>query len=118
MSSRHILIQRLDGIRPAHLAILLVHIVGARPGIVADPDAEVLDLEGPLLVDDVQRDDLAVGLLDLAQLHQEVPEAGFGHDSVRRKDPHAVEFRGWVRLGGEVAPDNLVFCETTWERMC
>ena len=118
MSGRHILIQRLHRIRPAHLAVLLVHVVGARSRIVADPDAEVLHLEGSLLVDDIQADDLAVRLLDFAQLHEEVPEAGFCDDGVRGEDAHSVELWGWVVLGGQVPADDLVFCEATWEMRC
>jgi len=75
MSGRHILVKCLDGICPAHFAILLVHVVGARSRIITNPDAKVLDLEGSLLVDDVQGDDLTIGLLDFAKLHQKVPEA-------------------------------------------
>lgn len=74
MSGGHILVESFNRIRPAHLSVLLVHIVGARPRIVADPDAEVLDLKRAFLVDDVQRNDLAIRLLDLAQFHEEVPE--------------------------------------------
>jgi hypothetical protein len=118
MSSRHILIQRLDSIRSAHLTIFLVHVVGARSRIIADPDAEVLDLEGPLLVNDVQGDNLAVGLLDLAEFHQEVPEAGFGHDGIGCEYAHAVELGRWVGLGWQMPPDNLVFCEATCKLTC
>jgi hypothetical protein len=115
MSGRHILVECLDGIRPAHLAILLVHVVGAGSRIIANPDAEILDLEGSLLVDDVQGDDLAVGLLDLAELHQEVPEAGLGNDCVGCEYTHAVELWRWVGLGRQVTPNDLVFCEATCE---
>ena len=113
MSSRHILIHRLDCLRPAHLAILLVHVVGARARIVADPDAEVLDLEGPFLMNDVEGDDLAVRLLDLAQFHQEIPESRLGNYGVGSEDAHAVELWGGVGFGGQVPADNLVLCEAT-----
>lgn len=75
VTSSHILVQRLNRIGSCHLSVLLVHVVGARPGVVADPDTEVLDLEGALLVDLVESNDLTVGLLDLAQFHQEIPES-------------------------------------------
>jgi hypothetical protein len=117
MSGGHILVECLYGIRPAHLAILLVHVVGAGSRIIANPDAEVLDLEGSFLVNDVQGDDLAVGLLDLAELHQEVPEAGLGNDGVGCEYTHAVELWGRVGLGRQVAPNDLVFCEATCESM-
>jgi len=113
MSGGHILVKGLDGIGAAHLTVLLVHVVCAGAGVVTDPDTEVLDLEGSLLVNDVQGDDLAVGLLDLAQLHEEVPETGLGDHGVGCKDSHAVEFRGRVGVGGQVAPDDLVFLKAT-----
>lgn len=47
----HVLVQSLDGLGPGHLTVLLVHVVSAGAGVVADPDTEVLDLQGVLLVD-------------------------------------------------------------------
>lgn len=47
----HVRVERLGGVHPRHLTVLLVHVVGAGPRVVADPDAEVLDLLGVLLVD-------------------------------------------------------------------
>ena len=47
----HVGVQSLDGIRPRHLTVLLVHVVGTGPRVVAEPDAEVLDLQGVLLLD-------------------------------------------------------------------
>lgn len=46
----HVLVESLDGVGSRHLAVLLVHVVGAGAGVVTDPDTEVLDLEGALLV--------------------------------------------------------------------
>ena len=48
----------------------------------------------------IQTDNLAVRLLYFAQLHKEVPEAGFGDDIVGRENTHAVELRRWVGLRG------------------
>lgn len=47
----HIGVEGLDGVCPGHLTVLAVHVVGAGAGVVADPDTEVLDLLGVLLVD-------------------------------------------------------------------
>ena len=71
-----------------------------------EPDAEVLDLQGLLLLDLLDRDDLAGGLLELPQLPEEVPEPGLGHDLVRGEDPHAVERSLRLILGRELAPDD------------
>jgi len=51
MASRHVLVQSLDSVGPRHLAVFLIHVVGAGARIVTNPDAEVLDLKGMLLVD-------------------------------------------------------------------
>lgn len=113
VAGSHILVQSLDGLGAAHLSVLLVHVVGAGPGIVTDPDTEVLDLQRAFLVDDVDSDNLSVRLLDLAQLHQKVPEARLGDHGVGCEDAHAVQLRGRVRVGGQVTPDHLVFLKTT-----
>ena len=47
----HVGVEGLDGIRPRHLTVLLVHVVGTGPRVVTEPDAEVLDLQGVLLLD-------------------------------------------------------------------
>jgi hypothetical protein len=96
----HILVKGIDGGNTGHLTVLLVHVVSAGAGVVADPDTEVLDLLGALLVDLanvsiplflpsvqthlvscavcgthlVDGDDLAVRLLNLSELAEEVPE--------------------------------------------
>ena len=62
----------------------------------------------------VQGNDLSICLLDFSQLGEKVPESGFGNDCVGSEDSHAVEFRGWVGLGRQVAADDLVFVEATW----
>lgn len=98
VTGSHILVESLDGGDTGHLTVLLVHVVGAGARVVADPDAEVLDLLWALLVDLsmsvcrfpscqwtsrstttathlVDGDDLAVRLLDLPELAEEVPES-------------------------------------------
>lgn len=51
VAGSHVLVESLNSLGPGHLAVLLVHVVGAGARVVADPDAEVLDLQGVLLVD-------------------------------------------------------------------
>ena len=51
MAGSHILVESVDGSNTGHLTVLLVHVVGTGARIVADPDTEVLDLLGALLVD-------------------------------------------------------------------
>lgn len=61
----------------------------------------------------VQRNDLAVGLLDLAELAKEVPEAGLRDDIVGSEDAHPVKLGGRVGLTGEVTANDLVLLKTT-----
>ena len=46
----HVLVEALDSINTGELTELLVHVVGARTRVVAEPDTEVLDLQWLLLV--------------------------------------------------------------------
>ena len=50
VAGSHVLVERLDGISTGELTELLVHVVGARTRVVAEPDTKVLDLQGLLLV--------------------------------------------------------------------
>jgi hypothetical protein len=43
---------------------------------------------------------------------QEIPKTRLRNDLVRCEDAHAVDFRSWVRLGGQVAADDLEFLKT------
>lgn len=140
----HVLVEGLDGVGAGHLAVLTVHVVSAGARVVADPDANVLDLEGVLLVDLVgaliprlvevyachmawqshvrnetgftdlvEADDLTVGLLDLPQAGEEVPETALGNNRVGRKDAHTVELRSGLGVSGQMAPNDLVFLQAT-----
>ena len=51
VTGSHVGVQSLDGICAGHLTVLTVHVVSTGTGVVADPDTEVLDLEGVLLVE-------------------------------------------------------------------
>lgn len=61
----------------------------------------------------VQRDDLSVGLLDLSQLGEEVPESASCDDIVWCKDTHAVELWCWVGVRRQMTPNDLVFLQAT-----
>lgn len=113
VAGSHVGVERVNGICSGQLTVLLVHVVRAGTRVVSDPDAKVLDLEGVLLVDHLDADDLTGGLLDLLETTQEVPVSGLGDRLVGSEDGHAVEGGGRVSLGGQVAPDDLVFLKTT-----
>lgn len=50
MPGSHVLVETLDGVRAGELAILLVHVVCTRAGVVTEPDTEVLYLQRLLFV--------------------------------------------------------------------
>lgn len=68
MPRSHVLVHGLDSRCTRELTELLVHVVGAGARVVADPDTEVLDFQGLLLVDLVDADNFTAGLLDFLQL--------------------------------------------------
>lgn len=130
MSSSHILVQSIHRVCPRQLPVFLVHVVGAGTRIVSNPDAEILHSRRSLLMDlsatssaasfvnvffimsyHVECDDLSVRLLDLLQLHEEVPESRFGHNIVGSEDTHAVKFRRGIGLRWQVAANDLIFLE-------
>lgn len=51
MPGSHITVAHRDSSRHAHVSVLAVHVVGARTGIITQPDAKVLDLGGRALGD-------------------------------------------------------------------
>jgi len=67
VAGSHVGVEGLDGRNSGQLAVLLVHVVRARAGVVSEPDTEVLDLLGVLLVDSLDADNLTGGLLDLSE---------------------------------------------------
>lgn len=64
VSCCHVLVKRFNGIGTAEFAELLVHVVCARAGVVAEPNTKVLDLQRLLLIYDVDADDFTARLLD------------------------------------------------------
>ena len=51
MAGTHVSVALGDGTSGLGVSVLSVHVVGARSGVVSDPDAEVLDETGGLLSD-------------------------------------------------------------------
>ena len=51
VAGSHVLVERLNGVGTGELTELLVHVVCAGAGVVAEPDTEVIDLQWLLLAD-------------------------------------------------------------------
>ena len=105
----HLVVHLVDGTDAGGVPELLVQVVDAGPRSVTEEDAEVLDGAGLLLGQLVDGEELAVRLLDLGKLAQEVPEARLGHNVVLGEDAHAVHLGGGVSISGDAATDNLIF---------
>jgi hypothetical protein len=61
----------------------------------------------------VEADDLTVGLLDLPQAGEEVPETALSNNRVGRKNAHTVELGSRLGVSGQMAPNDLVFLQAT-----
>lgn len=82
--------------------------------VLTDRKSAQLGTGGRVYSYSLDADNLASSLLDLSETSQEVPESGLGDRLVGGKDGHAVHVRGWVGLGRQMAPDDLVFLKTTY----
>lgn len=111
MTSSHVPVALSNGPGYRQVTVLPIHVVRARPGVVPQPDAEVLDLDRCLLGYLLNRNDLPRRLLELLQLSQKVPESGLGDNLIRREYPHLVERRALLLFGGELAPNHLEFLQ-------
>ena len=115
MRSGHLLVALLHSAEERSVTVLLVHVVSAGAGVVAQLDAVVLHLL--VLFVDLPRsrptrylvhgEDLTGSLLLLQSVH-ETPVAGLGRHRVRSEQSRSVHLRLGVRLGGESAANDLV----------
>lgn len=74
MAGSHVAVALGDGTADGQVAVLTVHVVSSRTRVITQPDAEVLDLQWSLLILALDGDNLTGGLLEFAQLAQEIPE--------------------------------------------
>ena len=73
MTGSHVSVALCDSRTDSKVTVLPVHVVGSRPRVIPQPNAEVLDVGRPLLTDLLNRDNFAVGFLDLLKVGHEVP---------------------------------------------
>lgn len=99
----HLGVQLLHSGGEGGVTELLVHVVDATAGDVAEPHTVRLDHTVVLLEDLVDSEDLTSHLLQLVQAGHEVPEAGLGGDLVGGEDLHAEDIGLRVFLGGLLA---------------
>lgn len=113
VAGSHVVVKRLDSIGAGELTVLLVHVVGARAGIVANPDPKVLHRGRALLENLVDADDFPVRLLNTTQTSEKVPETRLGNYLVGCKNAHAVELGLRMSLAGQMASNDLVLVDAT-----
>ena len=115
MRSGHLLVALLHSAEERSVTVLLVHVVRAGAGVVAQLDAVVLHLL-VLLVNLprsrpnrylVHGEDLTGSLLLLQSVH-EIPVAGLGRHRVGSEQSHSVNLRLRIHLGGQSAANDLV----------
>lgn len=111
MTSAHVTVALCDGTPNGQITVLAVHVVCARTRIVAQPYAEILNLDWRRFVYLFQGDDFAGGFLELLQLTQKVPETGFGDNVVRSEYTHFIQRRLWLLLAGQLTANDLVFLQ-------
>lgn len=113
VSGSHVLVKGFDSGDSADVSDFLVHVVGARSGVVSNPDAEVLDLSWVSFVDLVDRDDFTGSSLDLVQFLQEVPVTRLGNHFVWSKDSHSEQLWFRNRFSWQTTANNLVFLQVS-----
>merc|ERR1740137_355277 len=87
----HISVALSNGASAANVAVLTVHVVRSRPGVVSHPDSEVLYLGGGSVASLCHSEDLPVHLSHFLQLPQEVPESRLSDHLIGSKDGHFVD---------------------------
>merc|ERR1719431_2246924 len=109
----HVPVALGDGCGHGEVPVLAVHVVGAGPGVVLQPDSEILDLKRLPLSDLLHGHDLSGGFLELPKLPQEIPKARLCNNLVSGKNSHPVKRCYGLALGGELASDDTVFLQCT-----
>lgn len=107
----HFSVQLTDGAVQRDVTVLLVHVVVASPGLVAEDNAEGLDVGGSALEDLVDGEDLSLGALGLQLATQVVPELGLSDDLVPSEEADGVDLGGGVLLGGHLAAKHEVLTD-------
>ena len=88
ITSSHVAVVLGDGGADIQVTVLAVHVVGSRPRVVSEPDAEVLGIqEIALLANGLSTDDLSGSLLELAELRQEIPQPRLRNNLIGCEDP-------------------------------
>lgn len=91
MVSGHLGMELADCPIERDVAVLLVHVVVASTGLIAENDAEGLHMGRPALEDLVDSEDLTLGALGLELAAQVVPELGLGDDLVSGEETDGVD---------------------------
>ena len=115
MPGSHISIALSDSPGRSLITVLSVHVVGSAPGIVPQPDSDVLDSVELGFSNPFALQDFSVGFLGLDQFTDEVPVLGFSNDGVGCEDLHLVDLGiGFLLSWGNSAVD-FIFLEDSSE---
>lgn len=101
--SGHLSVELADCSVEGDIAVLLVHVVVARAGLIPQNNAEGLDMVGLAFEDFIDGKDLSLGALGLELASKVVPEFGLGDDFISGEEADGVDLGTGVLLGGYLA---------------
>ena len=108
MTTSHFRVELIHCARESKIAVLAVHIVCPRAGIIFQPDRVILDDAGVALNQFVNVQNLTRGLLHFVHLMQKVPKTGLGHHFIGGEDLHTENCGVGLGLGGHMSSDDLI----------
>lgn len=101
MVACHFLVELTDGTIQRDIPVLLIHVVVACSGFVAEDNAKCLDMSGSPLKDLIYGEDLALCTLGLELPAEMVPEFGFGNHIVSGEESNRIDLGIGFLLCGE-----------------
>lgn len=104
MVSTHFHMELADGTVEGDVSVLLIHVMDACAGLVAENDAIGFNMIGSAVKDLVDGKNLPLSRLSLELSAEVVPELGFSDDIIAGEEPDGIDLRRWVGICGELAP--------------
>lgn len=111
MVSSHLGMELTDGTVQGDVTVLLVHVVVASTRLIAEDNAEGLNMGGFALEDLIDGQDLSLGALGLELASQMVPELGLGDHLISGEETDGIDLRAGVLLGRHLAAKHEVLTD-------
>ena len=107
----HFGVELADSAVEGDIAVLLVHVVVARAGLIPQHNAEGLDMGGLALEDLVDGQDLSLGALGLELAAKMVPELGLGDDFISGEEADDIDLGTSLCIGRHLAAEHEVLTD-------